>query len=565
MNKVVIEIKGYGDLNKAKKVLLTDGAKTESFEYKRIPIFGIYSHSLAELNMTGKDTSFIQPRYSMISIARKVLALGIASRRMFKGLFNGFSLSTEIDIDCFSTPPYLILNDETIYIARAVGRSGLKISNYNAALEYSIRRRQVDSQLFLLDSIIIPSVHQEKEFNSIIKTIELNTDQEAANDLLQKLPFWHGLRTYFSLFFDSSLAFQSQNVFQILSPAVQTHGAIQKIQFPEPFLDYCSESRNVDELPIFFEVKFKNVKLTHGSNIIKDRFLISDDSSLAFVNFKTAMWPALKWGHTNTSLISTPYIEDTELSISTGNFIPYNSNWAHFIEDIAPRAALINAHSSSSNTFYTQTSDKLQLEFFHLLNIESIRNLNLFETLFFEELTFVFHINHRNRLVYGDENLEVMCADVPIMKRIREQFFTQVDQSLEQNLKIFVYRDSRLFRRLVNQKRVMKYLLSQGYVAIDVSSIDLENRIQLYSSCSHIVYEYGAGGVNNYFARDGVNVVELRHPGNLDSVEQLGYIAVSNSNWVSIAGRKANIFQRLIFGTDSWTIPMHELKEISNN
>jgi hypothetical protein len=510
--------------------------------------------------MFSSDTSYIQPRYPIFSRIKKNISLGATSRRLLSGLFNGFALSAEMESNFFTSPPYFKADNEPIYVARVAGRSGLRIEDYNATLEYSVRRRQVNSKIFLLEADLFPITNTVKSFREIIVRIELDENQNEAAELLKRLPSWHGLKTYFSLLFDSAEVFKSTNVFRPLNPSIETLGETRRVRLPKPFADVYSKPRQISDFPIFFALTLQNVTISHGSNITKGGFIISDDSSDADFNFKSAMWPALKWSHSNTDLIATPQIESPRSVGLRVGFIPWNSNWAHFMEDIAPRAAMLANCSPAVNMFYSKTSDKTQSELFDLLNVKPLHQLSFFESISFEELTFVFHHNQRNRLVDGDDSGQIFCADISIMNQIRSIVFRQIDQARKQNKKLFVYRESRLFRRLVNQRRVIRFLESQGFLSIDVTNWSLESRIHLYSSCSHIVYEYGAGGANNYFALDGVNVLELRHPGNRHSVEQFGYVRVSQANWKFIVGRRANLMQRLLFGSDAWSISISELK-----
>ena len=561
MSHVRIVVNGYGKFNLAKKIVLTDGLKSIPLSFKRRCFFAISNHSLAELNMFSSDASYIQPKYPIFSRVKKNISLGVTSRRLLSGIFNGFTLSVEVEKDFFTSPPYFKADNEPIYVARVVGRSGLIIEDYNATLEYSVRRRQVNSKIFLLEADLFPITNTVKSFREVVVRIEISENQKEAVELLKRLPSWHGLRTYFSLLFDSTEAFNSTNVFRPLNPSIETLGETRRVRLPKPFADVYSKSRQISDIPIFFALTLQNVNISHGSNITKDGFIIFDDSSYADFNFESAMWPTLKWSHPNTDLIATPHIESPKSEGSRVGFIPWNSNWAHFMEDIAPRAAMLANCSPAVKKYYSKTSDKTQLELFDLLNVKPLHGISFFESISFEELTFVFHHNQRNRLVDGDESGQVLCTDITIMNEIRSTVFRQINQAQEQSNKLFVYRESRLFRRLVNQRRVIKLLERQGFLSIDITNWSLESRIKLYSSCSHIVYEYGAGGANNYFAQDGVNVVELRHPRNLDSVEQLGYISVSNSNWIYVGGLKANVLLRFIFGSDSWRIPVAELRK----
>lgn len=309
MSHVRIVVNGYGKLNLAKEIVLTDGLKSIPLSFKRRCFFAISKHSLAELNMFSCDASYIQPKYPIFSRIKKNISLGATSRRLLSGLFNGFTLSVEMENDFFTSPPYFKADNEPIYVARAVGRSGLRIEDYNATLEYSVRRRQINSKIVLLEADLFPITNTVKSFREIIVRIELEEDQEEAVELLKCLPSWHGLKTYFSLLFDSAEVFKSTNVFRPLNPSIETLEETRRVRLPKPFADVYSKPRQISDFPIFFALTLQNVNISHGSNITKEGFIIFDDSSYADTNFESAMWPALKWSHSNTDLIATPHIE----------------------------------------------------------------------------------------------------------------------------------------------------------------------------------------------------------------------------------------------------------------
>jgi len=561
LNKTRIMIKGYGDVDLAKQAELTDGVNSLKLKLKQSRFFAIKLHAIQELNVSCEDTSFEQPTFSIVNQAKKILSLGISSRRLFEGLNNGFVLYADVENEFFEEPPTIKIPYDSPYLSRSVGRSGLKLNEYKPILEYSLRRRQVVSRVVIVEADLFPVGMTRAKLNELVKRIESAKDQTAASNLLELLPVWHGLRTFFSLYFDSRIAFQAENVFKPLYPEIRHDGDFAKLTLRENVIEFDSKPRLISETPIFFLFNLSDVTVYHGSNLVTNEYLVLDDSSESNKNFQTAMWPSLKWGNPNSQLLAIPPLGEAKTLVANGQFLPSNTNWAHFLEDIAPRAALMIEKVGEQKPLYSLTGDKVQIELLEAIGIGRLESLEFFSPISFKELTCVFHLNQRNLIVDGDETVEVSCADVLLMNYLRKTLFKRYKPHVVKKRKIFVYRDKKLFRRLVNQKRVAKIMESHGFEVIDIEGWGLEDRIKLYFESSDVVYEYGAGGANNYFAQDKINVIELRHPGNVNSREQYGYIKTTNANWKCINGKKANPLLRIFLGTDSWSLPLQEFKD----
>jgi len=350
----------------------------------------------------------------------------------------------------------------------------------------------------------------------------------------------------------------------LIHPIIEESEGSILIKVPNYESEFSSKKRRLSESPIFFQFNTVEVMICHGSNIIKDNYLISDDSSEKSRSFSTAMWPAIKWGNSNTNLLATPYIDEQFTVEIGGNFLPTNTNWAHFLEDIAPRAALLSEGTTLENDSYTLTTDDTQIKILQVIDSRKIKNLDFFSPVHFKELSLVFHLNNRNQIVNGTSGVGELCTDVRLMNEIRQKIFGSFHLENKKDTKLFIYRDQRLFRRLVNQKRILKYLESRGYKSVRIETWSLKDRTELLSTCSHIIYEYGAGGANNYLARDGVKVIELRHPGNIRSLEQNGLIKTTSVIWRSLVCVKSNPLSRIVYGSDSWRVPIKNLKGLLN-
>lgn len=552
MSRVQIKLTGYGYRSAARALVLTDDTNTLSFSLRPKILFGIKDHARAELNMHSSDISFFQHKYKKIVLLKRIISLGIVSRRMFSGIFNGFELTAITEVDFLKSAPRIFCGLNQVYVSRSVGRVGIRLNEYRPILEYSIRRRQVEEKIFLLHSSIEPLDVESDLFHKGIKNVCSSKSKVYAREILDLLPEWHGLRTYFALLFNDLKAFQTANVFKPTYLHTKRTLLEKSAYYDLRNSDVTFVPRPSREKPIFFLSLMLNARILNGVNIVKGDHLYFTDTSENQFSKTTSMWPALNWSLPTSNLIAVPPFDSTVMRLEDCSFLQKNTNWAHFIEDIAPRAILFPRKSSSR--FVSEKVDEVQRELLDALDMPESFILNSYTNLDANRLNFVVHENVRNRIISGEEIEDALSVDVVLMKevrnRVRELFSTHSDKQV----KIFLPREKRLFRKLVNQNRVVRYFVNMNFEPLFIGDMPLRERVSKLSNCRELVYVYGAAGVNAYFCPDDSKITELRHPGVQTSKEHLGFIAVTGAIWTIVHGKRSNILQRVFYGSDSWRI-----------
>jgi hypothetical protein len=561
MSKVRVVIFGYGVIHDAKSLALTDGSTSVSGRLSRRVLLGIKFHAFQELNMQNAEFDYFSPKYKFRIAIRKILALGYLTRSFHKGLFNGFKIEFVLDSSLFQEAPTLQFSGGAPYVTRSVGRTGIQIPEYRPYLEYSFRRRQVNSTVYVVNGYAIPLNQSLKNFTGELKNICSAKSIDGALDFLKELPRWHGLHTFFSLFFGSSKLFSTNNVFSPINVRGITNDRWCSVEFVPSQLDISVKPRDITLDPIFFNCQINEASLLHGSILTSDEFLIHYDTSADRAVIASAMWPAMMWRGEESDLIAIPPIGNLSKKVESFVFLASNSNWAHFIEDIAPSAALLLDNSIDAE-WVSDVSDPVQLDFLNRIGVSDIAHLGLGSRIMGSVALFAVHLNHRNALINGGGKSKNFSVDTELTNRNRTLLAKGIVSRPEFKKKYFFPREKNLFRRLINQNRVEKFLKSYGYESLQVGSLTLTERLNLLSNCSHIVYEYGAAGINAYFAPDGIRVVELRHPNNLSSEEHHGFIKTTHADWMIVNGKAASTFNRWIFGSDSWKVRLSELKKI---
>lgn len=561
MSQVRVKIIGYGVSRAAREIILANEKETLKFQFKRKLFLGIREHAIAELNMLNCDTSFFQPEYKAKVLFKRMISLGLSSHRLFSGIFNGFVLTATMDIDFFSSAPKVVGATNDIYISRAVGRSGIRLSEYRPILEYSIRRRQLKEDVVLLSSSIEPSNISISSFKIQVENICESRSVSDAKDFLNRLPRWHGLRTHFSLAIDNPHIFESLNTFYPVYVKSEVTTKEVTVSFEANPSEVTSIGRNKSERPIFILSRIHNARLLNGVNIVKNGYIYFTDTSENHASKSTAMWPAINWSLSNSELVAVPPYDSAISQVEESNFLPKNTNWAHFLEDIAPQAILLQQNCRTS--WLSESVDDIQYDLLQALGLKSILIVDSCSNIDSKLINFVSHINVRNKLISGQNQDDFFSVDVSLMKELRLRVNRYFSPPSSQAVKVFIPRETGLFRKLVNQSQIASILSKRDFKPIYMGNLSLKERVLLLSNCSHLIYVYGAAGVNAYFCPDNCQITELRHPEMTVSREHLGLVATTGASWKTINGNHSGPFGTLLHGSDSWRISTSLLKKLA--
>jgi hypothetical protein len=114
----------------------------------------------------------------------------------------------------------------------------------------------VNSTVYVVNGYAIPLNQSLKNFTGELKNICSAKSIDGALDFLKELPRWHGLHTFFSLFFGSSKLFSTNNVFSPINVRGITNDRWCSVEFVPSQLYISVKPRDITLDPIFFNSLF---------------------------------------------------------------------------------------------------------------------------------------------------------------------------------------------------------------------------------------------------------------------------------------------------------------------
>jgi hypothetical protein len=241
------------------------------------------------------------------------------------------------------------------------------------------------------------------------------------------------------------------------------------------------------------------------------------------------------------------------------SFIRFSPNWAHFVEDNLPAFHKLVSKSLGRDVYVQGEMALAQEELLRTLFPE-LKMVQMQEgySYFFRDVIFNFHRDSRNEAIQGIRSLQPMI-DHESMLSIRSLIMNLTPSTSQGKRRLFISRRHRGFRKLANLMEVEKLLQNHGFTIVYPELLALNERVSLFRSAELIIGESGAGMANCYFAPDHIPIIELRHPGNSKSVEQLGLISITHQKYFIIEGRTTNLFNKLKYGSDTYIVNQSEL------
>jgi hypothetical protein len=308
----------------------------------------------------------------------------------------------------------------------------------------------------------------------------------------------------------------------------------------------CSVSGNVN-----FNLHLTNVYLSHLGYLINhsgDVLNIDDLPDSRRVSFS---------GYSQFSEGRKPL-----LSIGKGivtyahpsSFIHLSTNWAHFIEDNVPALLKLYSEYPNRKIFYLGNLSESQQELIlNLLPEVSCSALIPGYSYHFSDLVVSLHRDSRNLSILGVTS-SIPIIDKDSIAEIRKRILNCTGSRRSPESRLFITRGQQGFRKMSNLYSIEKYFRSQGFKVVKSENLDFFQRIDLFGSARVIVGESGAGLVNCYFAPEGINVIELRHPSMKNSIEFMGLTSITNQNYDIVLGKASGLFGKLRFGADSFHV-----------
>lgn len=174
----------------------------------------------------------------------------------------------------------------------------------------------------------------------------------------------------------------------------------------------------------------------------------------------------------------------------------YKEVYYHWIYDILPQLKILEFNSNAKIIISPFTNnfqrDSLKL-FCNIRNVYSENNTYSIEKLF---------------LPFATTNLLVP-------KNFVYEFLTQKirSKSSKYKNKIYITRDRKFMRSILNEKELIKILRSIGYIIYSLEDISFANQVDIFKNASVIISAHGSGLTNIVFCDPGTSILEIYGPG----------------------------------------------------
>ena len=76
--------------------------------------------------------------------------------------------------------------------------------------------------------------------------------------------------------------------------------------------------------------------------------------------------------------------------------------------------------------------------------------------------------------------------------------------------RVYISRKNATHRKLLNEDKVESLLEDYGFKTVQAESLSFKEQVLLFSSCSHLITNYGSGLSNVLFMQNNAKVLELR-------------------------------------------------------
>ncbi len=555
-----IVIRGYGPRSEIKKIRFNLDNQLGAFRVTSRPIFAMYHHSIDELNTRAEKFTFRSPKHAFRELSKKIIALSLQSKRLYLGLFSGFTLTIDIP-EGLKSESLNVSSAGSLWVSRRVARSGISIPDLESTLEYAFRRKELNSVAVLLSVNLFPiskkTIHNLKNsllFEGAIDYLARNRRIQEAEELCRFIPSWHGARSFFTLIFDTN-SFAASNVYE-KATLERTNGVFR--YKPENIDSQITWTQR----PNFTETVFAkflaaDVTILGGKTLVVDNHVLSYDISTSEEELPATFWPRSNWTISSSKFVALASVNSKVFEYANVLFISNIDNWAHFIEDVLPRVIL----ASSTDNFEAILIGGKIIE----LNKEAIQRFTkapIFTLATDSKISAkrcVVVVQEIRRALAQSGNIEnLSLVDFELMRMMREKLQPAMNVSSK---RIYIKRSNKQFRRLLNKKRLEKFLIDNGFETIFAERLDLQERLNLFASAEVIVAESGAGLVNCYFCKQDVTVIEIRHPGMRNNLEYIDAKKICLLDYQIVNGKSPSIFSQIFLGSDTFKIDIKSLKE----
>lgn len=177
-----------------------------------------------------------------------------------------------------------------------------------------------------------------------------------------------------------------------------------------------------------------------------------------------------------------------------------SSNYFHWLCQLLPRIKLLSDYSLD----YSKINGILVPHVAQRTMLESFSTLKVPEKLC---------INQRSDHIYNFNQMIVPS------RPNRHIYFTQwsldflknsfLKKDYKQNLKLYIFRDPKYGRSIINNNEVWHFLKKNGYMKVNLDGISISKQAKLFNKASHVISPHGASLANLCFCQPNTKVIEF--------------------------------------------------------
>jgi hypothetical protein len=562
---VHIEFLGFGKRIVAKNLRLVIDDIEFVVRKKRRPYFAIAAFAINELNVQNPDPSIAIPTYPFFVLAKRILSLLLQTKRLLPGVFNGYRFSISLPQDSFGSTCSLQTSAGDLVILRTAARIGLISYDLESTFEQNFRRgiSQDAFQITHANSYPLFATQKQNRWSKRFFRREIDNQINESNIeniriLMEFLPKWDYARAQADLLLDLD-RFTDSN-FKFIKGSLVKIGARYYFEPKELEIDATWENEGTKS-EMFTGFSIRNARVS-SDGIVSAGDYVVPLSTRDFQSDSGAFWPQNLWSMKDSSFVIRANSKDTESDLTNAIYLRSQSNWAHFIEDYLPGAILLSHSFESSQVLISSNTDALQEELLRVFfEPERIHKVGNRESLRVGNLRLFIHNFNRDEVISGEISGREMI-DTTLMLDLRNSILDLVRNRNSRYNQIFICRPRTSLRRLINQKRVRKVLVDSGFVIVYPEKMTLFERIEVFSNARIVIAESGAGTANLYFCSANTKIVELKHPQMIRSREYEAIENVTGNQFQIVYGRSPNIWQKIRFGRDSFSISIEYLSKV---
>lgn len=174
----------------------------------------------------------------------------------------------------------------------------------------------------------------------------------------------------------------------------------------------------------------------------------------------------------------------------------YKNVYFHWIYDILPQLKTLESNSNSKIIMSPFTNnfqrDSLQL----FCNIENVYAEN--------------HTYNIDKLFLPFQTTRLLMPKNFVFDFLNQNMkFTNSDVKN----KIYITRDRKFKRSILNEKELIQILQSRGYLIYSLEDISFSNQVDIFKNASVIISAHGSGLTNIVFCDPGTSILEIYGPG----------------------------------------------------